>query len=506
MKSKGKVYLVGAGPGDPELITVKGMKCLKEADVVVYDHLVADEILNLCRPEARLIYAGKSGSDHTLAQEEINHLLVQEAKKGLTVVRLKGGDPFIFGRGGEEALVLEEAGIPFEVICGVTSAIAVPAYAGIPLTHRGYTSSLAIVTGHEDPTKGDSAIDWPALARTGTIVFLMGVKNLPRITEELLHAGMDPQTPTALIRCGTTPEQETLVSDLKNIAARSQEEKIQPPAILVVGKVVSLRKALNWFERLPLFGRGIVITRPQDQSEEIRQMLKNLGARVYLFPTIAIEPPESWEACDHALEQLGNYRWIIFTSVNGVAFFFRRLAMKGRDGRDLKGTQLAAIGPATAKAIEAKGLHVDLCPPEFTSEGLLAALKETEVRGADILLPRAMEAREILPAELTHRGAQVHEVPVYRTVNARPDPDRLVGWIEKGKVSCITFTSPSTIKYFREIMGPEFMLPPSVKVAVIGPITKAYAEKCGFEVHIQGEPYTTEGLVKNLVHYFVAEQ
>lgn len=502
MRKRGKVYLVGAGPGDPGLITVKGAKCLKEAEVVIYDYLISEELLALCPPQARLVYAGKSGSDHTLTQNEINRLLVEEAKKGLTVVRLKGGDPFIFGRGGEEALVLKEAGIPFEIVPGVTSAIAVPTYAGIPLTHRGYTSSLAIVTGHEDPTKENSAIDWHALARMGTLVFLMGVKNLPFITEELISAGMDPLTPAALVHRGTTPEQITLTGELKNIAHLAQKANINPPAILVVGGVVSLRDDLNWFERLPLFGKGIVITRPAEQSEGLAEMLKSLGARVLSFPTIAIKPPASWASCDQAMEKLEMFEWIIFTSVNGVKFFFQRLKQKKRDVRDLKGIRLAAIGPATARAIEERGLGVDLMPSTYTSEGLLKAFNNIEINGVPILLPRAKEAGDTLPTELARRGASIKEIPVYRTVGSHLNPREFIEWIKKGKVSLVTFTSPSTIKYFRKIMGKEFILPKSVKVAVIGPVTSAYAKKCGLEVHIEGNPHTVEGLVKSIVQHF----
>ncbi|MCX7981514.1 MAG: uroporphyrinogen-III C-methyltransferase [Syntrophales bacterium] len=501
MKKKGIVYLVGAGPGDPGLITVKGVKCLKEAEVVIYDHLIPEELLSLCPPSARLIYAGKSGKDHTLTQEEINRRLVEEAEKGLTVVRLKGGDPFIFGRGGEEALVLKEAGIPFEIVPGVTSAIAVPAYAGIPLTHRGYTSTLAIVTGHEDPTKDHSAIDWSSLSRMGTIVFLMGVKNLPYITKELLDAGLAPQTPAALIRCGTTPEQETLVANLKDIAHRSQEKHLLPPAILVVGEVVSMREALNWFEKKPLFGQGIVITRPAGQSEGLAEMLRNLGARVFSFPTIAIEPPDSWEACDSALADLDRYEWIIFTSVNGVKFFFRRLKEKRMDIRSLRGSKLAAIGPVTAYALEDIGLQVDLVPETYTSEGLLAAFRNIVSEGTPILIPRAQEGGKLLPLELTRYGALVTEAPVYRTVSSHRKPQELLTWIEKKQVSFITFTSPSTVKHFREIMGKDFLLPPSIKIAVIGPVTKAYAEECGLPVHIQAKPHTAQGLVESILCY-----
>jgi len=505
-KGTGRVFLVGAGPGDPGLITIKGLRCLREADVVIYDHLIPEEVLKLCPPHVRFIYAGKSGSDHTLAQEEINHQLVIEAKKGLTVVRLKGGDPFIFGRGGEEALVLREQGIPFEIVPGVSSAIAVPAYAGIPLTHRGHTSTLTFVTGHEDPKKEKSALDWEALARIGTLVFLMGVKNLPHITENLLRAGKPADTPAALIRWGTTPEQETLVSTLKDIAKESQEKGFSPPAILVVGSVVSLRKELNWFENLPLFGKGIVLTRPLEQSAEMAERLKNLGARVILFPTIEIEPPASWKGCDDAIDRLDTYHWIIFTSVNGVKFFFRRLMEKGKDVRDLKGLHFAAIGPTTAQAINAFGIVVEINPSVYTSEGLVEAFKPIDLRGLRILIPRAQEARDVLPKGLARLGAQVHEVAVYRTIGNRPNQEELLKLMAEGRVSCLTFTSPSTVKHFLSLMGKGFRLPKQVKVAVIGPVTKAYARECGLPVHIEGKPYTKEGLIEGIVNYFVKNE
>ncbi len=307
-KQKGKVYIIGAGPGDPELITVKGLRCIREADVLIYDHLVSEEILSHAKESIRLIYVGKQGGDHTLSQDEINRRLVEEAGQGKIVARVKGGDPFIFGRGGEEAEVLAKAGIPFEIVSGVTSAIAVPSYAGIPLTHRGYTSTVAFVTGHEDPTKEKSDIDWGALAGIGTLVFLMGVKNLPKIVSALIAHGKDPETPAALIRWGTTADQETLTGTLANIAERAEEKKVLPPAIFVVGRVVDLRAPLDWFEQKPLFGKGVVITRPEPQAAEMRELLWQQGARTIAFPTIRIVPPESWQALDEALKRLESYR------------------------------------------------------------------------------------------------------------------------------------------------------------------------------------------------------
>ena len=337
---KAKVYIIGAGPGDPGLITLRAVEVLKLADVVVYDNLVNEDLLQYTPGSARRIYAGKQGGDHTLTQDKINDLLVREALDGRTVARLKGGDPFIFGRGGEEAEELAARGIPFEVIPGVTSAIAVPAYAGIPLTHRGLTSTVAFVTGHEDPTKEKSDIDWQALAGIGTLVFLMGVKNLDQITGALVSGGKPPQTPAALIRRGTTPDQKVLSGTLATIAALAAANRFKPPAILVVGKVVELRDTLGWFDARPLFGKGIVITRPERQADDLAKLLAAQGARPIFFPTIAIEPPSDWSELDAALAELESYQWLIFTSANGVRFFFERMQQKGKDVRDLKGVKI----------------------------------------------------------------------------------------------------------------------------------------------------------------------
>ena len=325
---KGKVYIIGAGPGDAGLITLKGIDCLGEADVVIYDYLVSKDILKHARDDARFIYAGKQGGAHTLSQWQINDLLVKEAKAGNTVARLKGGDPFIFGRGGEEAEKLAVSGIPFEIVPGVTSAIAVPAYAGIPLTYRGFTSTVTFVTGHEDPTKDKSDIDWTALSRIGTLVFLMGVKNIEKIANELQNNGMSAETPAALIRWGTTPRQQILTSTLANISMLAKELKFAPPAILVVGKVVDLRDTLNWYDSKPLFGKGVVITRPERQADDLAELLLEEGANPIGFPTIKIVPPPDWSELDAAIKNLEDYDWLIFTSANGVSFFFERLYAK----------------------------------------------------------------------------------------------------------------------------------------------------------------------------------
>jgi uroporphyrinogen III methyltransferase/synthase len=506
MINNGKVYIIGAGPGDPGLITLRGADCIREADVIIYDQLVGPEILHHAKEGVRLIYAGKQGGDHTLSQDEINRRLVEEAGKGSVVARLKGGDPFIFGRGGEEAEVLREAGIPFEIVPGVTSAIAVPAYAGIPLTHRSHTSTVAFVTGHEDPTKGDSGIDWASLSGIGTLVFLMGVKNIAMIAENLIRCGKDAATPAALIRRGTTPDQQTLTGTLGDIAQKAGENRFAPPAILVVGGVVGLREAMNWFEAKPLFGRGVVITRPEAQAEGFAELLRAEGARVIHFPVIRIAPPESWAPLDLALRQLESYHWIVFTSANGVSSFFRRLPDAGRDIRDLKGIRIATIGPATAAAVRALGIRVDLVPEEFISEGVVRAFAGEDLRGSRILLPRAEQARDVIPEGLQELGAAVDVVTVYRTLRSDRDTAELLPLFDGGKVDVIAFTSPSTVTQFLAIMGPDFRLPSQVRIACIGPVTAAAAKKAGLTVDILQERYTVPELVNAIAAHFERQE
>jgi uroporphyrinogen III methyltransferase/synthase len=503
MAEKGKVYIVGAGPGDPGLITVKGVRCIARADVIVYDHLVNEEILLHARPEARLIYAGKQGGDHTLVQEEINRILVEEALEGRVVARVKGGDPYIFGRGGEEALVVAAAGIPFEVVPGVSSAVAVPAYAGISLTQRGYTSTLAFVTGHEDPTKDQSDIDWKALAGIGTLVFLMGVKNLPQIVGSLVECGKRPDTPAALIRWGTTPDQRTLAGTLETIVGLAREKKFSPPAIFVVGEVVTLREKLSWFENRPLFGRGVIVTRPEAQAESFAELLEEKGARVIHFPVIRIAEPEDWTGLDGALDRLSDYNWIIFTSANGVRHFFRRLRERGGDVRDLRGIRVATIGPASAAAVEGWGIRVDLVPEEYISEGVVKAFAAVDLTGQRVLLPRAAEARDVIPDGLSALGATVDVVTAYRTVRSertREELDRIFG---EGKADVVTFTSPSTVTHFLDILGGPESLPPGLRVACIGPITAAAARKAGLLIHILQQEYTIPGMVAAIEAHFI---
>ena len=501
-KKNGKIYIIGAGPGDAGLMTLKGVDCLREADVVIYDYLVSKDLLKYAKADARFIYAGKQGGAHTLSQWQINDLLVKEAKAGNIVARLKGGDPFIFGRGGEEAEKLSENKIPFEIVPGVTSAIAVPAYAGIPLTHRGLTSTVAFVTGHEDPTKERSDINWPALSRIGTLVFLMGVKNIEKIVQELKDNGRSPKTPAALIRWGTTPKQEILEGNLSNIVKLAWERKFAPPAILVVGEVVALRDTLQWFDSRPLFGKGVVITRPEKQADDLAKLLMKEGANPIHFPTIKIVPPPDWRELDAAIKNLEDYNWLIFTSANGVVFFFERLFAKKKDIRDLKGIKICCIGPATAQQVANRGIKVDLVPKKFISEGILESFARTNLKGKKILLARAAEARDVLPEGLKKLGAKVDVATAYVTVNSGKKKNELEELLKDNQVDVITFTSSSTVNNFIKIMGSGFKLLTSVKIACIGPVTAAAAKKAGFSVDIHQEEYTMEGLVGALNAYF----
>jgi len=499
--NKGKVYIVGGGPGDPGLLTLRGKECLERADVVVYDYLVSDDILAYASPHARFIYVGKKGGDHTVSQDRLNQILVDEALEGRLVARLKGGDPFIFGRGGEEAQILAKSGIPFEVVPGISSAVAVPAYAGIPLTHRRHTSAVAFVTGHEDPVKEESCLDWEKLAGIETLVFLMGVKNLPHITKMLIEKGKSPGTPSALIRWGTTPDQETVTAPLADIVSAAAARKFSPPAIFVVGQVVALREELAWFEKRPLFGTTVVVTRPEAQAAPFAALLREKGARVIMFPVIRVVPAENMGLLDGALSEIGSYQWIIFTSANSVKIFFERLRNLNMDVRDLKGVHIATIGPATASAIEKRGIRVDLVPEEFISEGVVGAFAELDIKGARILLPRAETARDVIPRGLAQKGAIVDVIPVYRTVGSGREGTDFIRMIQGKKVDVITFTSPSTVKNFIDIIGGVSEIPPTAHIACIGPVTAEAAEKAGLAVDIMQGPYEIEGFVETIVTY-----
>ena len=501
----GKVYLIGAGPGDPGLLTLKGQACIANADVVIYDYLAAPALLAHAAPDAEMIYVGKKGGAHTLPQGGINQLIIDKSRQGLVVARLKGGDPYIFGRGGEEAEELVAAGIPFEVVPGVTSAVAGAAYAGIPLTHRDYTSTLAFVTGHEDPTKESSNIDWPSLAAgIGTLVFFMGVKNLPLITAKLQTHGMAAETPTAIIRWGTTPRQETVTGTLATIVDAARLAGIKAPAIIVIGKVVALRERLQWFETRPLFGRTIVVTRARAQASDLVERLNDLGANCLEYPTIEVVPPQDNAPLEAAIHDLAAYDWLIFTSVNGVHYFFERLFALGKDVRALHRVRTAVIGPATAEALRRQGLRSDILPASYRAEAVIEAFADQDVAGRRILLPRAAEARPILPQELRRMGADVDEIAAYRTRPVAAGADRLEDDLEAGRVDLVTFTSSSTVQNFYDMLpaGRREALIRELRTASIGPITTATAEKLGFTVSVTADEYTIPGLCDAVQAYF----
>lgn len=502
-----KVYLIGAGPGDPGLLTLKGRDALAAADVVVYDALANDSLLNHASPHAEKIYVGKVAGNHALPQNEINALLVRKAKEDKIVARLKGGDPYIFGRGGEEAEELVAAGVPFEEVPGISSTIAAPAYAGIPLTHRDFASSVTIITGHENPDKPGSVHNWPALAASAsTLVFVMGMKNLPDIARNLLDAGMAPDTPAALIYRGTTPRQRSLVSTLAKLPAAAIEAKFTNPSVILVGKVASLHKTLNWFEQKPLMGRSIVVTRAREQASGLAASLTELGAEVIQCPTIEISPMASYAELDAALANLADYHWIIFTSVNGVRHFWQRLAKAGKDSRALATCKVAAIGPATADALTQHGIAPDFIPDRYVAEGVLDGLVAREngnVHGKRFLLPRAAKAREVLPDELRKAGAVVDVISAYQTVPAAHRKDEVMERIMAGTLDCVTFGSSSTVENFLSLIPADVLKAhPEVQLAAIGPITADTLTANGLPCHIQPAEYTIPALVAALKEHF----
>lgn len=506
-KPLGKVYLVGAGPGDPGLITRKGWRLLKEADLIIYDHLVNLSLLAAIRQEAKTVNVGKQVGKKILEQQEINELLIREAKGGRMVVRLKGGDPFLFGRGGEEAQALAGKGIPFEVVPGVTSAIAAPAYAGIPVTHRGLASSLAVVTGHEDPGKGAAAVNMGAIARSvDTVVCLMGVGRMDTLVEEMLLSGKSPETPVAIVERGTHPHQKVVEGTLSTILVEAGKAGVRPPAVIVVGAVVKLRSITAWFEYLPLAGKTIVVTREQGQAFAFADSLEQAGARVILFPTIEITPPKSFREIDRVLSKLKEYHYIVFTSANGVKAFLSRLQMLKRDIRCLAGITLAALGAVTAEALRSCGLYPKIVPPVFTSGGLVAALKQEEMRGKKVLLFRSQIAGDLLPRRLKRMGAEVEEVSGYIIRNPRPNPAGLKQLLKKGAVDLITFTSPSTFTNFVSLMGGEPIaeLLGGTRVAAIGPVTKKEIRGAGIKVAITAPSHTVAGLLDAIAAYYRA--
>ncbi len=498
---KGKVYLVGAGPGDAGLLTIKGAECLRVADYVVYDALANADLLALAPGVAKKIYVGKRGAVHALEQEEINGLLVRLGRKGGTVVRLKGGDPFIFGRGGEEARELAAAKIPFEIVPGVSSAVAAPAYAGIPVTDRSFAPMVTFVTGHMKKD-GELNLPWASLASGGgTIVFLMGVSSLPVISAKLMAAGLSGSTPAAIVSNGTTPRQRSLSGKLSNIAELAGKANIKAPAVTVVGGVAGLREKLAWFEKRPLFGKKIVVTRSREQASALARQLSDLGAEVVIFPSIKIEQLKSFPALDKEIKGLGGYNWVIFTSTNGVEVFFNRLKKLGLDARRFGSAKVVAIGPATAEALRARGVEADLVPGKYVSEEILKALGK--VKGLKILLPRAAAARDMLNAGLKKAGALVTEIPTYNTLPDRGNLPELCRHLEEGTVSLITFTSSSTVTGFLEsFKGADKKLLKGVAIGSIGPVTSGTLKAAGFKPDFEAKEYTIPGLVEGALKYF----
>ncbi len=499
--NRGICALVGAGPGDLGLVTLRAKELIEQADVIVYDYLCNSEMLKWARPEAEIIFAGKKAGQHTLSQDEINALLLQKTGQGKQVVRLKGGDPFLFGRGGEEALALAEAEFPFEIVPGVTSAIAAPAYAGIPVTHRGNSSHVTLFTGHEDPGKEESAIDFDALAKLGgTQVMLMGVERIEDVTREMLSRGVRADLPVALVRWGTTGQQRTLVGELHNIAKRVKEHNFEAPAVAVFGEVVKLREKLNWFENRALSGKRIVVTRTRAQADELSARLYSLGADVLELPTIRIEPPADLRAFAELVQDAHGYDWIVFTSANGVNAFFEMFYKLYHDAREIGGTKIAAIGPATAQRLKDYHLHVDLQPEEFVAEGLVREFKKIGgVENLRILIARAEKARDVLPRELSALGAIVDEGFAYRTVaETRDDNGARRRLLEEG-ADLITFTSSSTVENYLALGLP---WPERMQIASIGPITSKTARERGLKVDVEAKRHDVPGLVDAIQKFY----
>jgi len=486
------VYLVGAGPGDPELITCKGRDVLARADVVFHDHLANEALLRLAPAQAELIYVGKKKSEHAFSQQEICRMMIERVRRGLSVVRLKGGDPFIFGRGGEEAEALADAGIPFEVVPGVTSPLGIAAYSGVPLTHRAHTSVVTFVTGHEV-----ASIDWAKVGQSETLVIFMGLTVFDEIAREIMARGRSPETPAIAVRWGTRPDQETVAGTLATLPRQIQEHGLKPPATIIVGEVVRLREKLNWFERLPLFGRRIVVTRAREQADALGAKLRAIGADVIEMPTIEVVPASDYAPLDRAVTELPSYDWLIFTSVNGVRFFLERLDRSQQDLRALR-ARICAIGDATKQALEVLHLKVDVMGEEYVAESLVEALSKFDLAGKRVLLPRASVARDVLPRALRDRGACVDVVEAYRTIipeSAVRQAEQIFGGSRKP--DWITFTSSSTVQNFVQAAGANAL--EGVKVASIGPVTTATAKKLGVAVTIEAGPYTTDGLVEGIV-------
>lgn len=495
----GTVYLAGAGPGDPGLLTLRTLELLRACNCIVHDALVSAEVMELANAQAEKIYVGKRGNQHAVEQPDINRLLLENAKAGKCVLRLKGGDPYLFGRGAEEALYLVDQGVAVEVVPGITAGIAAPAYAGIPVTHREHASAVTFVTGHEDPTKPDSALNWEALAKIGTICFYMGVKNLGRIASELSKY-RSPQTPVAVIEWGTTPRQRTAAGTLADIQSIAERMKIQSPALTVVGDVVQYRQKLNFFERAPLLGRRVVVTRARTQASDLAENLRELGAGVYQFPTIRILPCKNAEM-KQAVQKLaqGDFDWVILTSVNGVDALFEEISAQQLDARAVK-ARVAAVGAATAQRMKEKGITADVLPPEYLAESIAGTLQsQGQIAGKRFLLIRADIARTELPQALKKWGGEVADVVAYQTVLETAGNEEALSLLDAGQIDCVTFTSGSTARHFAQILGEDrlrrILASEKLQCLSIGPVTSGAMKEAGIPVHGEASVHDINGLV-----------
>jgi uroporphyrinogen III methyltransferase / synthase len=509
----GIVYLVGAGPGDPGLMTARSLALIGSADAIYYDRLIPPGALDGAREDAELVYVGKAPGKPSVPQEEIGERLIEAARAGKSVVRLKGGDPFVFGRGGEEGEALREAGVEFELVPGITAGVAASAYAGIPVTHRDDASAVAFVTGHEDPVKEESALDWEALARfPGTLVFYMGVKRLGDNAAALIAAGRDADEPAAAVERGTMEGQRTVVATLGTLAEAVERERVKAPALIVVGPVVARRESLAWLERRPLYGRRVVVTRARAQASGLAETLRNLGAEVVELPAIRIEPTIESEEVRSAVEMIGDYALIVLTSPNGVRLLFEAMENAGLDARAFgsskkqqvgkvessaaanSGTTVAAIGPGTARALAQCGISADIVPERFVAESLVEALAEVDITGKRVLVARAAEARDVIPEHLEGRGAEVDVVALYETVREQPSPEA----IEAAQVAdYVTFTSSSTVRNLTEALGQRF--PKDARIVSIGPVTSEAARDAGLKVDVEADPHNIDGLTTALL-------
>jgi len=512
----GVVYLVGAGPGDPGLMTARALELIGSADAIYYDRLIPPGALDGARGGAELVYVGKAPGKPSVPQEEIGERLVAAAREGKSVVRLKGGDPFVFGRGGEEGEALREAGVEFEIVPGITAGVAAGAYAGIPVTHRDDSSAVAFVTGHEDPEKDESALDWEALARfPGTLVFYMGVKRLADNAAALIAAGRDAGEPAAAIERGTMDGQRTVVATLGTLAAAIEREQVKAPALIVVGRVVARREELAWIERRPLYGKRVVVTRARAQASGLAKRLRSLGAEVVELPAIRIEPQIESAEVKHAVERIGDFALIVLTSPNGVRLLFEAMRAAGLDTRALSypsrptgtetspsaGTTVAAIGPGTARALAEVGIRADIVPERSVAESLVEALATVDVSGKRVLVARAAEAREVIPGHLSDRDAEVEVIALYKTVREEPSPEA----VEAAQTAdYITFTSSSTVRNLTEALGDRF--PPAARIVSIGPVTSESIREAALEVHAEADPHDIAGLVTALLADATADQ